>query len=849
MSLYQILVTNMAEAGYKQLISYKLAQIAFDLGWDFVPQYYSKYEDGRQRDQIKQALRSDKQNIVEGSSERSLSSKLKLYDVAKSSGMEALEDFEDILRREGLPHWDKDDPRLKKLRQIFEGYPSPPSNPYNPPTPSCSSVLEVLGGLEGREGIEAITNYLVDLLTRSGYLLDKQINAVEEKHQKEGGYNENLLKKRLAFKKSLLSLILLFPLLLLIPLFSPSPALATNSNNFTLSIWVNPTTSVASKTILSKAEEFRMFTDASGFVGCQIKSTTWQTAAQASTQALTVGSWSHVVCTYDQTYLTVYVNGIQVAQTALTAAVDDTANALKIGQDDSASTPYSNLSGTIDEFKFYNYALTANEVKIDMNQGSSESLGAMGNNSTYQPQAANQEYCVPGDTTSCAAPVGEWKMEDKTSQTVVDTGTAGVNGVLGTNTNIETSDPTWAIGKYGGGLNFINANNQRVTLGTNSVFNLTGDLTIEGWIKPSSVSVSGSIFVREAFQTGGFKLMLSGYGNQMSYATDDPGHQYGVVWPNTIYPNIWQHVALTQSGSTATLYINGISQGGKTINPPASASTTTASFGNGISGILDEVKVFNYARTPAQIAYDYNRGGPVAYWDFDECSGGSVHDLSGNNNTGTINLGTGGTQTTTIGNGDCNTNAQTPWYNGAIGKFNSSLNFDGTDDYVSGNASPMTNTDNFTLSAWIYPKALPQNNAFMVFNGNDCAGYGFAIADGAGGSGSKLQGGIGGVAYVDSGYTFPSINTWYHVVETRNNGTMSFYVNGIKTPNTFTYTPHTPATHFSIGSHLDCSNNPIRYFNGQIDDARMYNYPLTPVQVKLLYNNGSLFFGPSTGAP
>lgn len=79
----------MAEPGYKSLISYKLANIAFILGWEFVPLYYSKYEDGRQRDQIKQALRSDKQNIVEGSSERSLSSKLKLYDVAKSSGMEA----------------------------------------------------------------------------------------------------------------------------------------------------------------------------------------------------------------------------------------------------------------------------------------------------------------------------------------------------------------------------------------------------------------------------------------------------------------------------------------------------------------------------------------------------------------------------------------------------------------------------------------------------------------------------------------------------------------------------------------------------------------------------------------
>lgn len=138
----------MAEAGYKQLISYKLALIAFELGWDFVPRYYRKIEDSRQRDQIKQALRSHKQNIVEGSSERSLSSKLKLYDVSKSSGMEALEDFEDILRFENLPRWEKDDPRLKKLHQLFEGYPSPnPSNPSISPRPSVKAVTEVLGGL------------------------------------------------------------------------------------------------------------------------------------------------------------------------------------------------------------------------------------------------------------------------------------------------------------------------------------------------------------------------------------------------------------------------------------------------------------------------------------------------------------------------------------------------------------------------------------------------------------------------------------------------------------------------------------------------------------------------------
>lgn len=193
----------MSQPGYKDLLSYKLADIAFQLGWELIPLYYRKYEDGRQRDQIKQALRSHKQNIVEGSSERSISTKLKLYDVAKSSGMEALEDFEDILKLEKLPRWSKNDPRLWKLRRVFESYPPNPSNPSPPSAPSLPKLREVLGGLGGKEGLEATLNYLIDLLVRSGYFLDKQMNSLEEKHKTEGGYSENLLKKRLEYRRNI----------------------------------------------------------------------------------------------------------------------------------------------------------------------------------------------------------------------------------------------------------------------------------------------------------------------------------------------------------------------------------------------------------------------------------------------------------------------------------------------------------------------------------------------------------------------------------------------------------------------------------------------------------------------
>lgn len=134
---------------------------------------------------------------MEGSSERSLSSKLKLYDVARASGAEAREDIEDILRHEGWTRWDKNDPRLIKLRIVFESSPSTSLS-----LPSISSWVREKMETEGKDGLGEIVNYELDLLIRCGYLMDQQIRAVEELHRTQGGYNENLMKKRLEYRKT-----------------------------------------------------------------------------------------------------------------------------------------------------------------------------------------------------------------------------------------------------------------------------------------------------------------------------------------------------------------------------------------------------------------------------------------------------------------------------------------------------------------------------------------------------------------------------------------------------------------------------------------------------------------------
>lgn len=105
--------------GYNNLLVYKLAVIIFDLNNEFCSLYIDRKS--RTFDQMIQAGRSGKQNIVEGSLEKSLKGYLKLLGVSRASFGELLEDFTDFLRLRKLVVWDKNDYRVKQLRRIRVG--------------------------------------------------------------------------------------------------------------------------------------------------------------------------------------------------------------------------------------------------------------------------------------------------------------------------------------------------------------------------------------------------------------------------------------------------------------------------------------------------------------------------------------------------------------------------------------------------------------------------------------------------------------------------------------------------------------------------------------------------------
>lgn len=169
------------------MLVYRLAVTIYDGTVIFCDRWIDKKS--RTYDQMVQAGRSGKQNISEGSKELSASSDILLNSVSRSSYTELAEDFEDFLRQKKLPVWDKNDPRVLKIRAFKEDV-AKPTNLSN---------LANLSNLN-LESPEDFANIMICLCYKQGYLMDKFLRSKEKKFVTEGGFRENLFKKRKEYK-------------------------------------------------------------------------------------------------------------------------------------------------------------------------------------------------------------------------------------------------------------------------------------------------------------------------------------------------------------------------------------------------------------------------------------------------------------------------------------------------------------------------------------------------------------------------------------------------------------------------------------------------------------------------
>jgi four helix bundle suffix protein len=168
--------------GYQQLLSYQKAKIVYDGTVWFCDHFVDRRD--RTRDQMIQAARSGKQNIIEGSaaSGTSKETEIKLTNVARASFEELLEDYRDYLRVHGVEEWGRDHRFTRRLRELNRN-------------PNCD--YEML-----RKGIEhadpaIAANVMIGMVRLTSYLLDRQLQHLETAFVTEGGLRERMTRARL----------------------------------------------------------------------------------------------------------------------------------------------------------------------------------------------------------------------------------------------------------------------------------------------------------------------------------------------------------------------------------------------------------------------------------------------------------------------------------------------------------------------------------------------------------------------------------------------------------------------------------------------------------------------------
>ena len=602
-------------------------------------------------------------------------------------------------------------------------------------------------------------------------------------------------------------------------------------STFSVSLWVNPSSydPSGSGTLPIWVVGYGSPLDLGGETGGDLFYSVGQFFSTPFT-ALPLNTWSHVAYVVGGGNISLYINGVfEETDSYSPTSITD----LALGADAHNNQFY--FGGSLDDLRIYDRALSATEIAALYSQSGLAKI-----NVSQSPGTLSQGL------------VGWWTMDG--ADTVWSSPTAGVeydesgSDNTGTLENMTRSgSPT--VGKIGQALNFDGSSSYVDMTGSSGVADNLSNFTVSAWFK-TSTSVSGQAEIVSKFSTGG---LTSGQG----WALDDDGNSLiGIIQQEppgnyavkgstaSVDDGNWhQGVMVVTGGNTVTLYLDGQAQS------PAANNGTVTTFTNAsdirigndynsdfFPGSIDDVRVYDRALSASEIQQLYTLGagthintssanlqdgsslsqGLVGLWTFDgpTISGTTVDDLSGNGNNGTNN---GATPT--------------------IGKLGQALSFDGSSQYVAlPNFNPSTvfngsgPISDFTLSAWALgtytsgfrPIIGDLSGSIFYLGGNDSGtpdevavhfgsdGYGFSTSPG----------------YINDG-------TWHLWTVVIQGGTFQLYMDGQAVSGATGTVGTFSTTEISIG-HTQRGE----YWQGKIDDVRVYDRALSASEVQDLYLMG-----------
>jgi hypothetical protein len=372
-----------------------------------------------------------------------------------------------------------------------------------------------------------------------------------------------------------------------------------------------------------------------------------------------------------------------------------------------------------------------------------------------------------------------------------------------------------------GGSGYFDGSGDYLTVPDNAAYEVgSDDFTEEFWIYPTSASMTGSIIDKRS-SAGNYsecpQIQISS--NQPIAYVSYSGSSWAVNinGSSNVKPYSWNHIALTRSGSTWTLWLNGASVGSATSSGTVYAGSSSLVIGAAsstgevpITGYLSSVRIvkgtalYTSAFTPptapltavanTQLLLNFTNGGII-------------------DNTAKNVL-------ETVGNAQIST---------SVKKFGTgSLAFDGTGDYLIGPTSPAfeLGSGDFTIEVWLYRTAdSGQYDSEIVSYGNPSTlnGWHFGLSGSSGGTQNRIQFGLNYSGYLVISTATIAANTWTHVAVTRSGTSFKMFINGSQDGSaTSSATPTITTTsrlYVGTGSYDPGSVN--RTITGYIDDLRI----------------------------
>ena len=444
--------------------------------------------------------------------------------------------------------------------------------------------------------------------------------------------------------------------------------------------------------------------------------------------------------------------------------------------------------------------------------------------------AGLETWFMNASTAFAEAPglTGYWPLNEGSGSSTLD---ASGNGNAG-----QISGATWTTGRLGKGLSFN---------GSSSVVNVnkgvavtSSSFTVAAWVQLSTLSGFQTAVSQDGSNISGFFLQFTS-GGQFAFSLVNSDSTGGTtIRANSTFNPVastWYHLVgvYNQSAGQSQLYVNGALQSTQTVPAAWNAGGETvigrAKWGGNAdfwNGLIDEVRLYNYALSAQQVSTLYQAtqddltAGLVGYWPLDDASGTTASDISGSGFNGTLN--------------------NSPVW--SAGKLGAGLRLNGSSSTVDINHNVVTTSSSFSVATWVQLSSLSGFQTAVSQDGSNISGFFLQFTSGGQFAFSLVNSDSTSGTTIRANSNFnPVANTWYHLVGVYNQsvGQSQLYVNGTlqstqTVPAAWNATGETVIGRAKWGGNAD-------FWNGEIDDVRLYNRALSATDVSNLYQLAPTF--------